>query len=124
MKMLHLLKTSAVVVTTMACLSAAQGAISVGPTGSGVLAFGTQPTTNDGWSTIGPAGASADIGDAGTLALRVNTNDAAHIAVTNLGSSTTTPPSANAICRWNGTRFNLQTLPTGVGYTVLMATLQ
>ncbi len=103
-------------------LSTTQAAISVGATGSGVQAFPSLPA-NTAWSTMTWTGGVADITDATTLDAAVQTLAASSITST-LGSSTTNPPSANAIARFNGTLFALQMRPTNtVKGCVLMATL-
>jgi hypothetical protein len=71
------------------------------------------------FSTLTVAGAS---GDAYDPDVDIQTHAAATINVA-LGQSATVPLSANALARWHSTQFWLQTTPTGVRYTFLMATL-
>src|SRR5262249_54503069 len=93
----------------------APGAISVGPSGSGLLTFDTLPTVADGWSTVTNGGANTDIQDAAALDAAVQTNSASAIALP-LGSAATVNPSinANAIARWNSALQLIQTVPTTV----------
>lgn len=109
---------------TVACLTAAQAAISVGPSGSGTINFDTAaPTVADGWSTL-TVGTS---GNTYTTAAGLDTaasGNAATAVTTPLGSSTTVnPPSQNAIARWNSVNRYIQTRPTGNDYLLLLATL-
>lgn len=106
------------------CLSPGYSAIVLGGGGTtGLQTFDAIPAAAD-WSTIstGIAGDQATINSVATLNTFVASLTAATVSNT-LGSSTTNPPSANAAARWNGTNFYLQTRPTGVAATVLMATL-
>lgn len=102
----------------------AQAAISVGPSGSGTLTFNALPAPSD-WSTLLNTGASADITDAAGLDAAVQTNVASAINMV-LGTAATTAPAINSAntARWNSTALAVQTVPTGVGYVSLMATLQ
>ncbi len=99
--------------------------VPVGASGSGTTAFNTYPTVLDGWYTTVIAGAVADIADTAALDAAVQTNDANAI-VHQVGNSATVAPSisANALARWNTALEVIETVPTGVGYTVLMAKLQ
>lgn len=97
-------------------------AISVGAGGTGVLAFDAVPAVTE-WSTLSVTGGAGDITTIDGLNTAVQSLTAAGVA-TALGTSATVPPSANAVARWNSTRHNLQTRPTGNSFTVLMATLQ
>lgn len=106
-------------ITSLISLSAA---ISVGPSGSGVLTFDTQPTASE-WSTLSGTGVPGDYSDTATLDAQVQTLSAGDITAT-LGSSGTQPPSANAIARRNTNNLNLQSRPNGAGYIALLATLQ
>jgi hypothetical protein len=104
--------------------STTKGAISVGPAGSGTLTFDTVPGVTE-WSTRNTGGAGTDIGNTVQMATAVQTNAASLINVA-LGQATTVSPAptADALARWNSGNKNLQTCPTGVGYTRLLATLQ
>ncbi len=106
------------------CTLSAQAAISVGPGGSGTLTFNALPVVGD-WSTLTNTGVSADIIDAAGLDAAVQTNVASAINMS-LGSTMTTDPaiSSSGIARWNSALLAVQTVPTGVGYVSLMATLQ
>src|SRR5262249_50297787 len=101
------------------------GAISVGPAGSGTLTFDAFPSAASGWTTRTNGGAGADIQDAAALDAAVRTNDASAITP-QLGSSATVNPSisANAIARWNSTLHAIETVPTTVAYVSLLATLR
>src|SRR5262245_50971659 len=112
--------------TILSCLAiSAEAAISVGPAGSGLLVFETFPTVAECWSTLTNSGVSVDIGDADMLDADVGTNVASAITLP-LGSSATTAPSIspNALARWNSSLQLIETVPTGVGYVSLLATLQ
>jgi hypothetical protein len=112
--------------TTLAfgCTLGAQAAISVGPGGSGTITFNLLPPASE-WSTITNTGTSADIVDAAGLDTAVQTNVASAINMS-VGSTATTAPaiSSSGIARWNSAILAVQTVPTGVGYVSLMATLQ
>jgi uncharacterized lipoprotein YmbA len=114
----------ALTASIIGCCLGAQAAISVGPTGSGTLTFNALPSAGD-WSTLTNSGASADITDAAGLDTAVQTNVASAINMV-LGSTATTAPaiSSSGIARWNSAILAVQTVPTGVGYVSLMATLQ
>jgi uncharacterized lipoprotein YmbA len=101
------------------------GAISVGPAGSGTLTFDTFPAAANGWTTLTNTGLSTDIQDAGALDATVQTNTASAIT-RQLGRSATVSPSisSSAIARWNSTLHAIETVATGVGYIPLLATLR
>ncbi len=127
MKKLHLLRnTLALGVGLCLALAAgsAQAAISFNGDSVGPLTFDTQPGVADGWSTLSVAGATGDYADAAALDAAVIANTDASAVTTALGSSATTPPSQNAVARWNSNLHLLQTRPTGNAYIILMATLQ
>jgi hypothetical protein len=109
----------------LVCFTASRAAISVGPTGSGVISFGTQPTVAEGWSTMTNGGASGDISTVAALVAQVNTNVATAMLAP-LGSSPTIAPSISPanIPRWNSSNSNLQSVATGPAYLSLLATLQ
>lgn len=91
--------------------------------GSGVLGFGSLPPNAD-WATMTWAGAAADITDAAGLDAAVQTLDIVNIATT-LGSSSTVPPSASGLARFNSTLQRLQFYPTaGVKGNVLVAKME
>ena len=106
------------------CFFNLHAAILVGPSGSGTITFNVQPPASE-WSTRTNTGASADITDAAGLDTTVQTNVASAINMS-VGSTATTAPaiSSSGIARWNSSILALQTVPTGVGYVSLMATLQ
>lgn len=110
---------------TAACLTA-QAAISVGAGGSVLFDFtdgNTVTNAGTGWNTLNVPGGGGDATTAAGLAALVNTNSTTIITAL-LGTSGTTPPSASSLSRRNNTRANVQTLPTGTAYGVLLATLQ
>src|SRR5436190_360246 len=107
----------------------AHAQILVGPAGSGTNTFDTQPTVAQGWSTVSVGASAGAFTTPGNLDNHVITNTAATSVATALGSSTTYPPSANGIARWNnnataGQGFYIQTRTTGNDYLLLQATLQ
>jgi hypothetical protein len=98
--------------------------IFVDPAGSGTLTFDARPAATN-WSTRSMGGAGAgDIGNSTQMNTVVQTNSASLIN-TVLGSTATVSPAptADALSRWNSANLNVQTCPTSVGYSVLMATL-
>ena len=99
--------------------------ISVLSSGAGPLTFSgpTAPTVADGWSTRFVGSDAATITTPAQLETAVQALNASTIT-TALGSSTSDPSTANMIARWNGARFRLQSKPTTVDFTVLMATLR
>jgi len=107
----------------LAGLTSAQGAISVGPTGTGVLTFDATPVAAD-WSTASAAGGATGFGTALDMDTDIIGITEATTITTTLPTSGTVPPSANALARRNTTGNYLQTPPTGNAYTILMATLQ
>lgn len=107
----------------LAGLTSANGAISVGPTGTGVLTFDATPVPAD-WSTANKAGGATTLGTATDVdADIVGVTDASTVTTT-LPTSGTVPPGSNALARRNTTGNYLQIVPTGTAYTMLMATLQ
>src|SRR6185295_12638968 len=94
---------------SLVCLSPSGWAqIPVTLSGAGPLTFDATPTVADGWSTIS-VGASAGtytVDTAMDTAVIANTSAAA--ITTALGTSTTQPPSQNAIARHNTAGFYLQ----------------
>ncbi len=119
-------KLQLLIALTAACLSTAQAAISVGPGGSILFDFtdgNTVTNAGTGWNTLSVLGASGNATTAAALAALVNTNSTT-IITTLLPTTATTPPGANALARRNDTRANIQTVPTGTAYDLLLATLQ
>jgi len=104
-----------------------QAAISVGETGSGTNGFTATPAATE-WSTLSWAGTTNDITDAASMDAAVSNLTASGIATT-LGTSTTLPPSGNALARHNNSNPNgywLQMRPVDSSNTkgcLLMATL-
>ena len=104
-----------------------QAQISVGPTGSVINTFATQPVVADGWSTVsvGTSGATYGAGGLGNLENHIVTNTLASAVNVAIGSSgTVNPPSAFATARRNTVNLNVQTRPTGNDYLLLMATIR
>ncbi len=95
------------------------GAISVGPSGTGVQTFETLPAATE-WSTLNVPGDNRTYlhPDAAVAALTAS-------SITNqLGTSTTNPPNATNIAQWDSTYRAILTRPTGTAGIALMATLQ
>lgn len=97
--------------------------ISVPDAGVGPLTFSTFPALANGWSTVSIAGAGNTASTATALDALVQTNSVAGI-VTALGQSSTVPPSANALFRWNSAAQYIQGRPTGNSHALLLATLR
>jgi hypothetical protein len=111
-------------ILAVGCDFGARAAISVGPGGSGTLTFNALPAASE-WSTLVNGGTSADITDAAGLDTAVQTNVASAITTLLVTTATTAPAISSAnVARWNSTAQAVQTVPTGVGYVSLMATLQ
>ena len=109
---------------TTGLIGPAQGQISVLSGGAGPITFPARPAVAEGWSTIAVGDDAANITTMVQFEAAVQALNAANITM-QVGTSTTDNPfSANAIARFNGTRFRLQSKPTGVDMTVLMATLR
>src|SRR5688572_30738929 len=104
-------------------INSSHGQISVTSSGAGPLTFPARPTVLEGWSTIGVGDNAATITTVAQLQTAVQALNAANI-VTRVGTSASDPSTANAIARFNEMRFRLQSKPTGVDFTVLMATLR
>ena len=100
----------------------APAAISVGPNGTGVWTFDSAPAVTD-WATISLPGVAASFVSDADIDLAVQSLSAAQFASA-LPASATMPPSANALARFNTSGWFLQTRPTGVAGTFLLATLQ
>jgi hypothetical protein len=99
--------------------------ISVGPTGTGVFTFDTQPTSANGWTTLSVGTYAGTITNSDQLDAAVQLSSAADVTA-ELGTSSVYPPSVNAIARWNynANGYFLQSRPTGNSFTLLMASLQ
>src|SRR4051812_23445409 len=120
---------------TLAILAgSSQAQISVPAGGAGPITFslaagaaGSDWTTPDQWATVSVAGAGNTYLSPAALNTAA-TNMAASAINGALGSSTTVPPSANAIARWNGGAANclfvIQSRPTGNAATYTKATLR
>jgi sugar lactone lactonase YvrE len=108
----------------MGFVTISQGAIMVGPAGTGTITFDTAPATAD-WSTLSVAGGAGTYeGAAGTLAMDANFKTKAASAINGaLGTDPNLTPATLNIAAWNTNGF-LQTKPTGNDYNILMATLQ
>jgi len=118
----------AALLLTAALATRAPGAISVGDSGSGVMAFGTQPAATE-WSTAtssGIGGTAGSITDAASCDAVAQTLAAGSIATQLLSGSSMAPPTANEQARWNSGLLALPTRPLDSGgsrATVRMATL-
>lgn len=102
-------------------------AVSVSPAGYTndfpALASITNNPPTGWWTKSVEGGDNSSISNLTQLEASVQTNSAPLIN-TGLGASSTTPPSANAVARWNVSLQNLQTRATASMYTLLMAELQ
>jgi hypothetical protein len=108
----------------MGFIYSAQGQISVLSSGAGPITFPARPLVADGWSTVGVGDAAGTITTLAQFEAAVQLLNAANIT-TRVGTSASDNPfTANAIARFNEVRLRLQSKPTGVDYTVLMATLR
>ena len=121
MIMKRLLLLLAAILTCAAANSHA--AISVGPSGSGVLTFDALPAVTE-WSTLSVGSFSSRFSDAAALDAAVMASTTAAFVNVALSQSAIIPPSQNAIPRWTSAGLWLQTRPTGNDYTLLMATLR
>lgn len=109
---------------SFACV--ARAGVAIGPSGSGVITFLTAPAVSD-WSTRSLAGTDDNYPTAASLDAAVNgpTNAASTIINPLIDLSPTNPPAQNALAVWtSGGNAYVQTRPTGIGATELMATLQ
>ncbi|MES2695272.1 MAG: hypothetical protein V4773_17485 [Verrucomicrobiota bacterium] len=101
--------------------------ISVGVSGTtGINTFATQPTATE-WSSLGVGGdLPASYTTAAALSARVIAVTSAEAVTSALGTSSTLPPSSDALARRNtaATGLYIQTRVTGTEYTLLMATLK
>ncbi|HUR46609.1 MAG TPA: Ig-like domain-containing protein, partial [Candidatus Saccharimonadales bacterium] len=125
----------AVLTAALACLAgSSQAQISIPAGGKGPITFSLPANDPSGdwtspgqWETVSVAGAgNTYLSPAATeTAAKAMSASAINQA---LGSSTTLPPSANAVARWNGGAANclfvLQLRPTGNATTYLKATLR
>jgi hypothetical protein len=118
------LLTLAAVAACIGCLQT-RAAVSVGLT-NGIQTFPATPVPPaTDWSTLSITGTAGDITDVAGLDSAAQALSASSI-ITPLGTSTTIPPSANALARLNtGTGLYLQTRPVDAcKMVVLMATLR
>lgn len=116
----HLVALAAVASLAWAGASA-RAAVPV-PVGGVTEPFNSVPASTE-WSTLSIAGSAGDIDNTSDLDTAVSFLGAFNIS-NSLGTSSTSPPSTNAVARYNFTHQYLQTRPTGNGATLLMATLQ
>ncbi len=98
--------------------------IGVGPGGSGVLTFNSQPTMAQGWSTLAMGNTGANAYFTATNLDAALQNVAAGSINQALGSSFSVPPTANGLARWNSSLLRIQTRPAVNDCTLLMATLR
>lgn len=99
--------------------------ISVGPSGSGVIAFNSLPSQAQGWSTlsVGLSGSPAYL-QPSALDIAVQSLAAATVNQPLSSTATINPPSSASTARWNSSLMRVQTRPTGNDYTVLLATMR
>ena len=90
--------------------------------GATVVTFDTLPAVAD-WSTAPVLGAAADITTAAAMDAAVAIFPAS-VVTAPLGNLGVTPPGATAMAQFDSVALNIQTRPSGVRYTEVMATLQ
>ena len=118
--------TKIITLATLAALTASTWAAI--PVPSGTLTFDTLPAVTD-WSTKSLAGTSGTFSATNTpptvLAMDAAINDVGNAASTIntvLGTSTANPPGTAGLAQWSTNKY-IQTRPTSVAATLLMATL-
>lgn len=99
-----------------------EGAIPLGPGGTGVITFNTLPPPSE-WATWSISGGSADIQSPAALDAEVQVLSAADVTNT-LAVTRTVPPATAQRARWNEILQLLQTKLDGTRYIAFMATLQ
>jgi len=119
----HLLnKLLCCTVAALACLANNSLAISVSNTGIATITFDVQPAVTD-FSSRTWSGGAADFLTAAAMDTAVKTNSASLFNVA-LTASTANPPAAlNGPAQWSSTGFYIQTRPTGIAGTMILATL-
>ncbi|MDB6035520.1 MAG: metallophosphoesterase [Verrucomicrobiales bacterium] len=108
---------------TWLLLASARAQINVGTHGAGPITFDLLPPVEE-WATrqnIG--GSSADIVNAASLDLRVQTNTAAMFNLP-LVSSSGNPPNGTAAGLWSSAGHYIQTRPAEPGYSAILATFR
>src|SRR4051812_2762298 len=109
----------------MVCLAqTATAAISYTSGGTITFDFTAAPTPADGWSTTFLGNGSGAYATAAALDAAVIANASAANINQPFVSTATQPPSIFGSNRWNSAYQALQSRPTGVGATLLLATLQ
>lgn len=98
------------------------GAISVGPDGSGITTFDDLPGSSE-WTTRTIEGSSGDIVGSTALDVSVQSLSAADINFS-IAASTASPPPATSFAQWSSSGGYIQTRPTGAGALIIMAKLR
>ncbi len=106
-------------ITTFLC----QAAISVGSSGTGWIAFNAFPFVADGWSSGFLPGGAGAFTNSTQFDQAVQTLNATNIR-TPLLITGTVPPSTFGTNRWNSQLLAIQSRPTGVAATLLLAILR
>jgi hypothetical protein len=114
-----------VLTATLGCLiGSAPAQILVTGSGFGPEGFASPPTVANGWSTLLIAGGAGDLVARVPMDTDVNTRTAASM-VTALPTVTVgNPLNANNLAAYNSVLSAIQTTPTGVKYSVLLATMR
>jgi Big-like domain-containing protein len=113
-----------ILTVAMGLIYSAQGQISVLSSGAGPLIFDTRPTVAEGWSTTSVGDNAANITTVAQFQTAVQLLNAANITTQVGTSGSDNPFNPDPLARHNTLRFRLQSKPTGVDFTVLMATLR
>jgi len=101
-----------------------QAAIIVGPSGTGTITFDTAPTAADGWTTASLPGDHSTYETIAALDAAIAGISASYVR-TNLPTDTSTTPATSALgFRYNTTGHYIQSRPTQIAATLLLATLQ
>lgn len=120
--MKNLFSSFTAIMVALAFADGSQAALQVGPGGAGPFAFGAFPTIADGWSATNVGTGNTLYGNVAQIDAAAQTIVAANI-ITPLTTSGTTPPSTDALFRYNTSGLYIQARSTTVGASVLLATL-
>lgn len=105
-------------------LTAAQGALSVGPAGSGTISFSNRPPASE-WATRSISGNEGSFGTALALLEAAQTNSATDISAPLLDAGPVSPAAQATLASWSSAEGGaIWTRPAGNGATLLMASLQ
>ncbi|MDZ4198522.1 MAG: hypothetical protein U1E27_04460, partial [Kiritimatiellia bacterium] len=97
------------------------GAIPVGPEGTALQTFAALPALADGWFTMPIAGSSTTVTNAAGLDALIQ---ATPLALQPLGETSAWPAVATEPAQWNSAQQRIQTRPTVVAATALIAALK